>query len=382
VIPCYDHPHTVAEVVARTLAHHFEVLLVDDGSSAPTRDVVDRVDGVRVVRHDRNYGKGAALRTGFREAQEAGFSHAVTLDADGQHFPEDIVRLLDAARAEPEAIVLGQRDLRSAGAGFGSRFGCRHSNFWTWIETGLRLPDTQTGFRCYPLAPIDGLHLTTTGFDFEIEVLVVAAWNGIPIRSVPVRVFYPPPGEHVSHLRPFVDFLRIGRLNTKLVFLRLLLPAPFLAVLTRRQFHALPVRARIKRSLREVFVHEPGSPRRIALSSGLGFFMGIAPIWGFQIAATLLVAHMTRLSKAVAVVASHIALPVFVPAILYGSLVLGRTALGLRAGDQASLEVGTEDVGAWLVGSLLLATLVAIVGGALVYVLVRAARRGRAPRAS
>jgi uncharacterized protein (DUF2062 family) len=110
--------------------------------------------------------------------------------------------------------------------------------------------------------------------------------------------------------------------------------------------------------------------------------MGIAPIWGFQIAATLLVAHMTRLSKAVAVVASHISIPVFVPAILYGSLVLGRTALGLRAGDQASLDVGTEDVVAWLVGSLLLATLVAIVGGALVYVLVRAARRGRAPRAS
>jgi glycosyltransferase involved in cell wall biosynthesis len=368
VIPCFDHPRTVEAVVRGALEHCPSVVVVDDGS----REAVPRLPGARVVRHERNRGKGAALLTGFRLARESGCTHAITLDADGQHLPGDIPRLLEAARAEPGALVLGARDLRAAGAPRGSRAGLANSNFWTWVETGLRLPDTQTGFRCYPLEAIDKLRLTTSGYDLEIEVLIKAAWAGVPVASVPVGVLYAP--DRVSHLRPFLDFLRIGRLNARLVFLRICLPAPFLAILVQRRFHEMSLRRRARESFAELFLREPGSSRRIALSAALGFFMGIAPIWGFQIAATLVAAHVTRLSKSVAVVASHISIPVFVPAILYLSLLLGRWALGRRT---TTLDLAPTDLPAWIAGSFLLAAIASVVGGLVVYLLVAGARRVR-----
>jgi uncharacterized protein (DUF2062 family) len=271
-----------------------------------------------------------------------------------------------------DALVLGARDLKAAGAGLGSRFGLRNSNFWTWVETGLRLPDTQSGLRCYPLARIDELRLVTTGYDFEIEVLVKAAWAGIPIRSVPVTVIYPP--DRVSHMRPFLDFLRIARLNLRLVLLRLCLPAPYLDLIVRRRFYAMPLGERFRASFVDLFVREPGPPRRVAFSVALGLFMGLAPIWGFQIAATLLVAHVTGLSKPTAVVASHISIPIFIPAILYASLVLGRVALGEHDGPVTTVDLAPADFPAWVVGSLLLAAAAAVVGGSLTYLFLRCIR--------
>jgi len=378
LVPAYDNARTLEAVVRGAREHGLRVVVVDDGSRDETREILARLEGVEVVRHERNRGKGAALRTGFARALELGCSHAVTVDADGQHPTGEIARFVEAARADPSALILGERDLVAAGAGLGSRFGRRNSNFWTWIETGLRLPDTQSGYRCYPLAAIDRLWLKTLGYDFEIEVLVKAAWSGVPIRSIPCRVVYLPEGERVSHMRPVLDFLRIGFLNTRLVFLRICLPAPFLHLLALRRFHELPWRSRLREALKELFVREPGSSRRIALSAGLGFFLGLAPIWGFQIAATLLACHITGLSKSVAVVAAHISFPFLVPAIIYGSLVLGRFVLSERSDAITTLDIAPADVPAWILGSLILATLVAVVGGALTYLVVAGVRRMRA----
>jgi glycosyltransferase involved in cell wall biosynthesis len=378
VIPAYDNARTLDAVVRGAREHGTRVIVVDDGSRDETAEILARVEGIEVARHERNRGKGAALRTGFARALAAGCSHAVTVDADGQHPPGEIARFIAAARAEPLALILGERDLAAAGAGFGSRLGRRNSNFWTWVETGLRLPDTQSGYRCYPLAEVDRLRLKTRGYDFEIEVLVKAAWTGVPIRSIPCRVVYLPVGERVSHMRPVLDFFRIALLNTRLVFLRICLPAPFLHILALRRFHELPWRSRLREALAEIFVREPGSSGRIALSAGLGFFMGLAPIWGFQIAATLLASHITGLSKSVAVVAAHISFPFLVPAIIYGSLLLGRFVLGQRGGEITTLDIAPADLPAWILGSLILATLVAVFGGALTYVVVAGVRRLRA----
>jgi len=370
ILPTYNNERTLAAAVdaARAVG---PVIVVNDGATDGTAAILEQFDSIAVETHPRNRGKGAALRTGFDRALRDGYTHAVTLDTDGQHPAAMAQRLLDDAR-QSEALVIGARDLNAAGAAFGSRIGMANSNFWTWLEIGERLPDTQSGMRCYPLAAIEPLRLVTTGYDFEIEVLVKASWSGLPVRSVAVDVVYPP--DRVSHMRPFLDFLRIGRLNVRLLLLRLTLPGPYLDLVVRKKFYSLSVGERLRTSFIDLFLREPGPPRRVALSVALGLFMGLAPIWGFQIAATLLVAHLTGLSKPTAVVASHISIPVFIPAILYASLLVGRVALGEHTDPITTIKLTPADFPAWIVGSLLLATATAVVGGLLTYLVMRCVR--------
>ena len=372
IIPTYDNARTLEGVVCGALEQLPDVIVVDDGARDETAAILATIPGATILRHEKNRGKGAALRTGFAHAIEQGFTHAVAIDSDGQHVPSEIGKLLSE---DADALVIGSRDLKGAGGYKRSRFGMKNSNFWTWVATGLRLPDTQSGMRCYPLAAIDRLRLVTTGYDLEIEVLVKAAWTGVPIASVPTEVIYPPREERVSHMRPVIDFLRIGRLNTRLVFLRVCLPAPYLGIIAQRRFYEMTLRKRISASFRELFLNEPGTAERIALSVGLGLFFGLAPIWGFQIAAVLLVAHATGLSKPVALVASHISIPIFIPAILYASLLLGRLALGEHDGAITSIELAPSDVPAWILGSFLLAAGAAVAGTIVTWILVKCFRK-------
>ena len=372
IIPTYDNARTLEGVVRGALAQLPDVIVVDDGARDETAAILATIEGATILRHEQNRGKGAALRTGFAHAIEHGFTHAVAIDSDGQHVPAEIKKLLGE---DEDALVIGARDLKAAGGYKRSRFGMKNSNFWMWVATGLRLPDTQSGMRCYPLAAIDRLRLATTGYDLEIEVLVKAAWTGVPIASVDTEVIYPPREERVSHMRPVLDFIRIGRLNTRLVFLRICLPAPYLGIIAQRRFHEMPIRKRISASFRELFLNEPGTAERIALSVGMGLFFGLAPIWGFQIAAVLLVAHTTGLSKPVALVASHISIPIFIPAILYASLLLGRLALGEYDGSITSIDLAPSDIPAWILGSFLLATAAAVAGTIVTWILVKCFRK-------
>lgn len=185
--------------------------------------------------------------------------------------------------------------------------------------------------------------------------------------------------ERVSHLHPFWDFLRIGRLNAIYVTQKLCLPAPYLGLRITRKFQDLPFGSRLRETLAELFVREPGSTPRIAASVGLGLFWGVAPVWGFQILLCLLTAHVLRLSKTVAVVASHISVPIMIPPILYASLVVGRLALGVpdQVPSAVSLEIAQADLPVWVVGSLLLGAGLAGVGALVTLVGVGLARRLR-----
>lgn len=217
IIPTYNNCRTVADVVERSRTVCPDVIVVNDGSTDKTADVLCGLD-VTVLDHDRNRGKGQALRTGLKHAVLNGFTHAVTLDADGQHFPEDIPVLLAESKLNPDDLIIGCRNLTSENMPRKNTFANRFSNFWLRLQTGQKLDDTQSGFRIYPLNSIYGMGLMTSRYEAELELMVYAAWHGVQLRGVPVRVLYQPEGERVSHFRPFWDFFRISLLNTVLCF--------------------------------------------------------------------------------------------------------------------------------------------------------------------
>ncbi|MGQ9589226.1 MAG: glycosyltransferase family 2 protein [Planctomycetota bacterium] len=209
LIPNFNHGRTLADVLERTLAVLPRVLVVDDGSTDDSWRAIASFGGrVRSLRHPSNLGKGRALRDGLRLLAADGFTHAIALDSDGQHFPEDIPRLLEASSLAPEALAVGERDMRAAP--WRSRFGLFFSNACLRVLAGARLRDSQCGFRSYPLRAISELELFGDRYEFELEVLLKAAWAGVPIRAVPIRVTYEPPGGRISHFRPARDFLRVA----------------------------------------------------------------------------------------------------------------------------------------------------------------------------
>lgn len=225
LIPTYQNGNTVPDVVRRTMEVCPDIIVVDDGSTDGTAGLLSGLS-VRLLTHKENKGKGCALITGFRAAKEMGFTHVITLDADAQHFPEDIPLLIDASRANPESIIVGCRNLTSNNMPRQNTFANRFSNFWFRLQTGQRLEDTQSGFRVYPLSSLHGMGLVTSRYEAELELMVFAAWNGVGMKGVPVRVWYAPEGQRVSHFRPFMDFFRISVLNTVLCFGAILYALP------------------------------------------------------------------------------------------------------------------------------------------------------------
>jgi glycosyltransferase involved in cell wall biosynthesis len=213
IVPAYQNCHSVGRVIAdliRTWPQSLgnpAVLVVDDGSSDGTDRAAERA-GATVIRHERNRGKGAALKTGLFRAHSLGAKVAVTVDADGQHPAAEAMRLL--AHSAPEhALVLGVRDLVRDGAPRANRFSNGFSNLFLSLFSRRRLADTQCGLRRYPVAQTLALDPRETGYGFEAEVILRAARAGWPIEQVPVRVIYPPRHERVSHFHVVRDPARI-----------------------------------------------------------------------------------------------------------------------------------------------------------------------------
>lgn len=234
VIPTYNNCGTLANVIDRTLAMCADVIVVNDGSTDDTAMILSGYeDRITVVSFERNAGKGSALKAGFRKAIEMGYVYAITLDADGQHFPEDIPVLQKANMENPGALIVGQRQgLESIERSAGSKFANSFSNFWFCVQTFQYLSDTQTGYRLYPLRKLHGLCMLTSRYEAELELLVFSSWHGVRLVSVPVNVYYPPMEERVSHFRPGKDFARISILNTILCFLTIVYALPLKIIRT------------------------------------------------------------------------------------------------------------------------------------------------------
>ena len=222
VVPCYNHGATAAAVVARLLAHGLDTLLVDDGSDAASAEALRAIAAqqprVQLLRLEANGGKGAAVLHGLREAAKRGFTHALQVDADGQHDLDDVPRFLREGQNQPNAVVCGQPRY-DASAPPSRRYGRWITHFWVWLETrSFAIGDALCGYRLYPLAPTialaDRVRLAR-GMSFDIDVVVRLAWEGLPVINVPTRVTYPRGG--LSHFRLWRDNLRISGTHARLV---------------------------------------------------------------------------------------------------------------------------------------------------------------------
>lgn len=226
VIPTYNNAGTIDDVVRGALAECNDVIVVNDGSTDGTDEILRHFNGLTLIEYSNNKGKGHALRAGFRKALDMGFAYAITLDGDGQHYPKDIAAFLKANRQYPGVLILGSRNLERVERSKGSSFANKFSNFWFWVQTGQKLADTQTGYRLYPLKKLYGLSLLTSRYEAELELLVFASWHGVELMPIPIDVYYPSSDERVSHFRPAADFARISVLNTILCFLAVVYGLP------------------------------------------------------------------------------------------------------------------------------------------------------------
>ena len=223
IIPVYNHGPRIGEVIRRTLELRLPVFVVDDGSTDATAAIIDTMNGITVLRHGVNQGKGAAILTGFAAAAADNCDWAITLDGDGQHNPEDARALLHAVKDGERCIVIGTRQGMNdiVHVPWTSRFGRNFSNFWVWVAGGPLVEDSQSGFRLYPIPEALQLGTKDRRYQFEVEILVKARRQGIETREAPVRVIYQARGERVSHFRPWRDFLRNSVTFNRLIWARL-----------------------------------------------------------------------------------------------------------------------------------------------------------------
>jgi glycosyltransferase involved in cell wall biosynthesis len=224
VVPVYDHEGAISLTVASLKGHGLPCYLVDDGSHAACAGVLDRLAAteagwVTLLRLPENQGKGVAVRVGFEAAARAGYSHALQVDADGQHNSADIPRLLTQAAEHPQALVTGV-PIYDTSVPRARLYGRYLTHVWVWINTlSLRIRDSMLGFRVYPLAPaLEVFRTQTVGhrMDFDTEIMVRMFWQGVDVISVPTRVTYPSDG--VSHFDMLYDNLRISRMHARLFF--------------------------------------------------------------------------------------------------------------------------------------------------------------------
>lgn len=373
LIPTYNNEKTLKQVVLGVLNYTSNVILVNDGSTDSTKDIIKEFQThIHIEQFEKNIGKGKALRHGFKVAKNLGYRYAISIDSDGQHLPEDLINFLEKIEDEPDALIVGARNMDQSSVPGKSSFGHKFSNFWFRLQTGINLPDTQSGYRLYPIQLLADTLYFTNKFEFEIEVIVRAAWKKINVTSVPVKVIYQTGEDRVTHFRPFNDFTRISVLNTFLTLIALLwfIPVRYLSKEKREEFKAYIINA--------FSAEEPDSKKALAI--GFGFFMGIFPVWGYQMLIAILISHFLKLNKVLVVVAANISIPPMIPFIIFGSVKLGGLILGhdhfegFELSQLGDLEIIRHHLKQYLIGSVTLSLVAGIIGGIITYFILKILR--------
>lgn len=366
IIPTYNNHKTLKRVIDGVLRYTDKIFVVNDGSTDSTTEILSLFPQIKILEIIKNEGKGSALQLGFKYARASGYKYAITIDSDGQHFPDDIPTFIEALEKEENPVVLiGNRNMNQDGIPKKSSFGNKFSNFWFWFETGIQLEDTQSGYRMYPLMFIPRKYHTNK-FEFEIEIIVRMAWEGFEVKNVPVNVLYDA-NERVSHFRPFKDFTRISILNTILVVITIFYIKP-------RDLYNSFKKKSLKQFLTDNILSSADSNLKKASSIALGVFIGIAPFWGFQTVLVISLAVLLRLNKVLAFTFSNISFPPFIPLIIFGSFKLGalfvEETILYDSFSNITFDTIKENLIQYVVGSFVLATFMAIIFGLTSYLVL------------
>lgn len=373
IVPTYNNEKTLADVINGIKDHSQHIIVINDGSTDNTSQILENISDIQVIAYDKNRGKGYALKKGLTIAKELGFKYAITIDSDGQHSPSDIPVFVEEIKKEPEMLLIGARNLEANNMPYKNTFANKFSNFWFRLETGIKLTDTQSGYRLYPLDKIGKMKYYTTKYEFELELIVFLAWKGVKVKNVPINIYYQPEGERVSHFRPFRDFTRISILNTILVLITFLwiLPFKFFRDLTWRNINIF-----VKRQI----IYSKDTNLQLTFAIMLGIFMGIVPIWGYQMIVAIFIANFLKLNKVIVLVASNISIPPFMPFLLYGSYVTGcivtDTPINLSLKD-VSLDGMKLVLFQYLLGSIIFAVLCCLLIGSLSWIFMLLFRKDR-----
>ena len=367
IVPTYNNHKTLKKVLDSILGYTSNIIIVNDGSTDDTSEILKSYSQLTQIHHPKNLGKGRALRNGFRKAIEMKFEYAITIDSDGQHFAADIPDFISEIQNEPNSLLIGSRNMTQENVPKKSSFGNKFSNFWFKFETGIKLEDTQSGFRLYPLNLIPKTFYTNK-FEFEIEVIVRSAWKGIKVKNIPIQVLYDP-AERVSHFRPFRDFTRISILNTVLVTNALLYIKP-------RDFFRRAKKKGFKKFFLEDILESKDSNFQKSAAISLGIFIGLSPFWGFQTILLFTFAALFRLNKVIAYLSSNVSFPPFIPFVIYGSLKMGSYFVSndapLILDSSVTLDDIQKNATQYIVGSLILASVSALFFGLVSYLLLTA----------
>jgi glycosyltransferase involved in cell wall biosynthesis len=374
IIPTYNNAKTLAGVIEDVAGYCGDIIVVNDGSTDETENVLRGFASVTTISNKKNRGKGWALRKGISQAAILGFQHAITVDSDGQHFATDLPLLIEKLELNPAALIIGNRNMEQSSIPGKSSFGRKFSNFWFKLETGISCPDTQSGLRLYPLDTLKHMRFFTRKYEFEIEILVRAAWKGIPIEWVAVQVYYAAGKERISHFRPFRDFARISVLNSVLVIIA------FFYIKPRDVIRSAFKKESWKKLFNEQLIDAGHSDLQKAVSVAFGVFMGIVPLWGFQLALAILFSILLKLNKALVIIAANISIPPMIPLIIYlsyraGAFWMPGNSVRIRLSDHITYHTAFYHLEQYVYGSITLAIITGLAMGLLTLGLLKFSKK-------
>ena len=367
ILPTYNNELTLCRVIDGVLNYTNNIIVINDGSTDNTSLLLENYPNIEIIHKPKNTGKGSTLKMGFQRSTSLGFEYAITLDTDGQHYPDDIPNFVNSLyeSLNKNILIIGDRNMNNADVFAQSAKGNRVSTFWMYTTTGLRLNDSQSGFRLYPVKEMHTIRFlnSTKKFEFEIEAIVKSFWSGIDIKHVPINVLYDPE-ERVSHFRPFRDISRMVVLYTWFLLVRVFYITP------RNLFRKFKKKG-FKRFIVEDLIRHQDSSKKKALSIALGVFIGLSPLWGFQTIIVLFLALLFRLNKVISFSFSNISFPPLIPFVILIIFKVGDLFFGTETNYSIdSIKENfqlTNHLKTYLVGSVIFSTLAAFAFGLLGY---------------
>jgi glycosyltransferase involved in cell wall biosynthesis len=375
VIPVYNHSTTLLGVVNGVLAANDDVMIIDDGSTDKSADTLTGLN-VHLINHEKNLGKGAAIKTAALAARKLGMTHIVTIDANGRYDPADFHLFTGALKENTDSIIVGRRNFQKGEVPILYRFSRRLANFWFQVQTGKSLGDVRCTFRAYPLAVLENLTLRTRRNSFEVEVLTKAAWAGVNLNEVNISAYFSSLEKQKFNFNFFIDNLRATLFNFHLT-MRSIVPWPHQKLISNdRPGEKISVLHPL-RSIKTLLT-ENTSPRQLAAACALGVFIGTLPIIGCHNIAILFAANYFRLNKVVALTSSGLCVPPLVPALCIEAGYFLRHGTFLMEISMKTLGYqALERIYEWLIGSLVLAPVFAVLVGSIIFLIALFLKRTR-----